>query len=148
MQTFLPYPNFEQCAQVLDNKRLGKQRVEVLQILRTLTGQSQGWQNHPAVKMWRGYEWALAEYGSEICVEWSRRGFQDTCYDKIMEIQDGHTDSFTSQPPPWLGDIAFHASHRACLLGKDPEWYSRWGWHKEPAMKGEDGKWPYVWPVK
>ena len=36
MQTFLPYPDFERSAKVLDNKRLGKQRVEVLQILNVL----------------------------------------------------------------------------------------------------------------
>ena len=36
MQTFLPYSNFHLTAEVLDRKRLGKQRVECLQILRTL----------------------------------------------------------------------------------------------------------------
>lgn len=36
MQTFLPFPNFTMTALVLDQKRLGKQRVECLQILKTL----------------------------------------------------------------------------------------------------------------
>lgn len=36
MQTFLPYPNFNESAQVLDRQRLGKQRVEVLQILQAI----------------------------------------------------------------------------------------------------------------
>lgn len=36
MQTFLPYPNIIQSAQCLDNKRLGKQRVEALQILKAI----------------------------------------------------------------------------------------------------------------
>ena len=36
MQTFLPFPDFKMSAQVLDYKRLGKQRVEALQILKTL----------------------------------------------------------------------------------------------------------------
>lgn len=36
MNTFLPYPSFKDSAKCLDNKRLGKQRVECLQILRTL----------------------------------------------------------------------------------------------------------------
>lgn len=36
MQTFLPYPSFSESARVLDNRRLGKQRVECLQILNTL----------------------------------------------------------------------------------------------------------------
>lgn len=38
MQTFLPYPNFVASARVLDNKRLGKQRVENLQIMQVLLG--------------------------------------------------------------------------------------------------------------
>ncbi len=37
MQTFLPYADFQQSAKCLDNKRLGKQRVECLQILNTLS---------------------------------------------------------------------------------------------------------------
>ena len=36
MQTFLPYPDFAESAKVLDNKRLGKQRVECLQIMKAL----------------------------------------------------------------------------------------------------------------
>ena len=38
MQTFLPYSDFEQSLSCLDNKRLGKQRVESMQILNILTG--------------------------------------------------------------------------------------------------------------
>jgi len=34
MQTFLPYADFARCAEVLDPRRLGKQRVEALQIMR------------------------------------------------------------------------------------------------------------------
>lgn len=37
MQTFLPYEDFEQTASVLDRQRLGKQRVETLQLLKALT---------------------------------------------------------------------------------------------------------------
>src|SRR4051812_49870546 len=56
MQTFLPYAGFTASAEVLDPKRLGKQRVETLQVLRGLTLPTYGWRHHPAVKMWRGYE--------------------------------------------------------------------------------------------
>lgn len=38
MQTFLPSDDFTECAGMLDNKRLGKQRVETLQIMQTLLG--------------------------------------------------------------------------------------------------------------
>ncbi len=58
MQTFLPYEDFTLSAQCLDYRRLGKQRVEALQIFNALTGAStkdgreyRGWINHPATKM-------------------------------------------------------------------------------------------------
>jgi hypothetical protein len=54
MQTFLPDRDFAVCAATLDNRRLGKQRLEAYQILRTLRGLSPGWSHHPAVAMWRG----------------------------------------------------------------------------------------------
>ncbi|MEU7740966.1 MSMEG_6728 family protein [Nonomuraea sp. NPDC049158] len=59
MQTFLPYPDFARTAAVLDPLRLGKQRVEALQILRALTIPGYGWRHHPAVRMWASYEEAL-----------------------------------------------------------------------------------------
>ena len=72
MQTFLPEVTFTASAKALDNKRLGKQRVEVLQLLRALSGESKGWVNHPACKMWHGFEMALAVYGLAICDEWKK----------------------------------------------------------------------------
>jgi hypothetical protein len=50
MQTFLPYSSFEESARILDYRRLGKQRVEAWQILRSLDGITKGWSNHPAVR--------------------------------------------------------------------------------------------------
>ena len=43
MQTFLPYADFAESARALDQKRLGKQRVEVIQIVRALTRETYGW---------------------------------------------------------------------------------------------------------
>ena len=74
MQTFLPYPDFAKSAEVLDPRRLGKQRVEVLQVMRAITVPGYGWRHHPTAKMWKGYEEALAAYGVAVCREWCRRG--------------------------------------------------------------------------
>src|SRR5881628_876342 len=79
MQTFLPYPDFEQTARVLDLKRLGKQRVECIQVVRGLTRSDYGWRHHPAVRMWRGFEEALGRYAFTTCEVWVERGFGDTC---------------------------------------------------------------------
>ena len=48
MQTFLPYPDFAASAAALDTRRLGKQRVEALQVLRALTRVTYGWVGVPS----------------------------------------------------------------------------------------------------
>src|SRR5919202_5503585 len=79
VQTFLPYPDFAASAAALDNRRLGKQRVEALQVLRAVTRETYGWKHHPVVRMWMGYPEAVAAYGLAVCDEWVRRGWADTC---------------------------------------------------------------------
>ena len=69
MQTFLPYADFAKSAGCLDDLRLGNQCYRETKTL--LNG---GWQNHPASKMWRGYEYSLCEYGKALARELSLRG--------------------------------------------------------------------------
>jgi hypothetical protein len=135
MQTFLPYANFAISAQVLDYKRLGKQRVEAMQLYRKLRGDdtSKVWSNHPALLMWKGYENALAIYYNYIRQEWIDRGYKNT-----MPELDVFYDATM---PPWLSDDKFHASHRSNLLRKLPEHYSKFGWTEPNDME-------YVWPVR
>lgn len=66
LQTFMPHPDFAASAACLDYRRLGKQRVEGLQILNALD-KGGAWRNHPAVKMWTGYRGALARYILAVC---------------------------------------------------------------------------------
>jgi hypothetical protein len=135
MQTFLPYANFNTSVKCLDDKRLGKQRVEAYQILRVLTGKSKGnaWKNHPAVLMWKGYEPALRAYMNECILQWKERGFVNNMRFANVPIN--------FEKPKWLGDKKFHSSHRSNLLRKNPEWYAKFGW-KEPSDLS------YVWPSK
>jgi hypothetical protein len=130
MQTFLPYSSFERSAEVLDYRRLGKQRVEAYQILCALSDSKYGWQNHPAVRMWRGYEDALIAYYSVVCREWISRGYRNT-----MPVLVPQTDY---EIPSWLGDARFHYSHRSNLYRKNSEFYVQWG-----GIDLVD----YVWPV-
>lgn len=122
MQTFLPYPNFTESAKVLDRQRLGKQRVEVLQILRALSGETDGWKNHPAVKMWKGYEIPLTMYGLAICNEWVSRGYNDTCAEKIMELKNKYFKDGPVKMPPWMGS-EIHLTHQSNLVRKNPSYY-------------------------
>lgn len=135
MQTFLPYPSFEETATVLDQQRLGKQRVEAYQVLNVITTPNYvgGWSNHPAVHMWRGYEDALRLYLNAMLVEWEDRGFQNNMV---------HYDLSQTQVvfPWWLGDARLHDSHKSNLLRKHPSYYSQFGWEVPDDL-------PYFWPV-
>lgn len=144
MQTFLPLPDYQASAEVLDNKRLGKQRVETMQILKALLseyeGTKYGWKNHPATRMWKGHALSLSNYGILVCVEWKGRGFQDTCSQKISDLRlklIKHESSFV--PPDWFGDKAFHESHQSNLLRKLPSHYLKFGWQVDASLD-------YVWP--
>jgi len=155
MQTFLPYPDFQASAVTLDRQRLGKQRVECVQLLQVLTGRRtfqtplgwtsapfspKGWVNHPAAKMWKGYVGCLAEYGTAVCDEWIRRGYVDTCRERIALLATFTEKLGKFEVPGWLGTAEFHASHRSNLLRKNPTWYSQFGWTEPPDL-------PYVWPI-
>jgi hypothetical protein len=149
MQTFLPFADFDESARALDDGRLGKQRVEALQVLRALTRPVYGWKHHPAVRMWRGYEEALGAYGLAVCREWCRRGFADTCERKMLDdlaaagIGAPRTQAELTRAgavPPWLGDERVHRSHRSALVRKHPEWYAARFPDDPPDL-------PYVWPV-
>ncbi len=142
MQTFLPYRNFEQCARVLDMKRLGKQRVECLQIMKVLVeGKSKGWGNHPAVKMWEGYEYVLLSYTRAMCERWRSLGYMDTCEAKTEALfEQLPAERRLPRVPAWLGKKKLHSSHRANLVRKDPARYGR-VFNEQPM----DGYW---WPTK
>lgn len=141
MQTFLPYRDFADSASVLDRQRLGKQRVEALQILRTLAGESPGWQHHPAVKMWRGWEHLLVDYGLAVCSEWRQRDYVDNCARQIARFDLQFHSQRDGSLPAWLGDGEFHLSHRSNLIRKDPAYY-------QPLWPDVPADLPYVWPSK
>lgn len=149
MQTFLPYPGFDASARVLDRRRLGKQRVEAIQVLRALTVHGYGWRHHPAAAMWAGYEEALVRYGLDVCAVWCESGGADTCATTLatdLAKGTGLTAVRTQEKlagadelPPWLGDTEFHRSHQSSLVRKDPDHYRRYFGDVPDDL-------PYVWP--
>lgn len=138
MQTFLPYPDFTASAKALDYKRLGKQRVETWQILNAGSGPRKGWINHPATKMWNGYEKALCFYGIAMCMEWKSRGYKDTMLPRFLELLATLDGAVVM--PPWLGDDAFHKSHQSNLIRKYEEYY-------RPQFPDVPADLEYVWPT-
>lgn len=139
MQTFLPYPDFTQSAQCLDMRRLGKQRVEAKQIYLALTQPGYRWQNHPAVKMWRGQAQALALYGHIVCIEWLNRGYRDTLSAFFMECLQKGTFDEKEKRPSWFGNPDFHRSHQSNLLRKDFSHYHQF-------FPDVPTNLPYIWP--
>jgi hypothetical protein len=153
MQTFMPYAEYFKCAQVLDNKRLGKQRVEALQIFQILKkryawyqtnnpshilnekGNLIGFLNHPAVLMWEGHSISLMHYIGSMVYEWKRRGFENT-----IEIPEPFKNK-EFQRPIWSLSLDFQIAHRSNLIRKFPEHYCKvW-----PGLRYDI---EYIWPEK
>jgi hypothetical protein len=144
MQTFLPDPDFVRTAALLDRRRLGKQRVEGLQVFRATRVPGYGWRHHPAARMWRGYEEALVAYTVTICDAWIAAGNADTVRATIVEEfgREPRSQAALEEAghlPPWLGDDAVHRSHRSALVRKDPD-------HYRPLFPDVPDDLPYVWP--
>lgn len=137
MQTFFPEKNLIKNFKCLDYRRLGKQRVEAMQIYNILIGKEtkkKGWIHHTAVLMWKGYENFLALYHNMCIYEWIYRG-----YNNNMKILNWECDDF--KIPWWYGNENFHSSHRQTLLSKKYDWYKQFGWKESP-------KYEYWWPTK
>ncbi|MEW9532718.1 MSMEG_6728 family protein [Microbispora sp. NPDC049125] len=174
MQTFLPYPDFAASARVLDPRRLGKQRVETLQVLRALTVPGYGWRHHPAARMWTGYEEALVRYGLEICGAWCAMGRADTCAAtmtrELLALRDatfpsatGSTSEPSASEVP--GDHSVSALPRSQIdlaaAGELPPWLGDPALHVShrsallrkdpdfygPLFPGDPDDLPYVWPA-
>lgn len=151
--TFRPYANHERTASVLDYRRLGKQRVEAIQIagaaLSYLTGESGGWTNHPVVRMWAGqpnpyldhhcgqiHLTDLLKYYEAIAYEWRRRGYNHAMDYRALplySIADTHRDLMADHPLPWGPREELIQKH--ILLRKDPEWYGRFWRIRVPELR-------------
>lgn len=132
MQTFITSYDFNETAQSLDNKRLNKQLLEGRQILKILaTGQTAGgWVNHPATRMWHGYERMFYKYLTAIKNECVNRGITvDANWTAIEDLMRQGEYNFSPNviKPWWYADtemlLRIIQTHRANLYKKDPEYY-------------------------
>jgi hypothetical protein len=133
MQTFLPYADYHQSMRTLDPKRLGNQVYR-----EALTLARGGWPNHPAAKMWRGYERSLCDYAlAGLDVLATRGKYYPQHRATFMALREQYPDTGV---PPWLGYAPLHLSHRSNLLRKNPDWYKQFGWNVPTDL-------PYIWPT-
>lgn len=163
MQTFLPFPDILKSIRSLDYRRLGKQRVEAMQLLQALRdpwalGSSDyysivyepvravvgkyikhsRWINHPCTKMWLGYEDALGYYMNECIKEWISRGYKNTM--KLRPTPEKY------DLPCWWGSDYLHFTHRTMLSSKEPDFYSSQGFETPARDLGVGEPMLYLWP--
>ena len=150
MQTFLPYPDFIESAEVLDKKRCWKQVVEAKQIISALSHIQEcpkdkiPWSNHPAVRMWEGHIPELKAYFNCFLSVVINKHKVKTNYQLFYDFSPRLRvhDSYVLEMPWWLGNPDFHRAMRARLIEKNEEFYLP----KFPKDKGfNSGK--YLWPV-
>lgn len=134
VNTFVICQDAATTAYYLDDRRLGKQRVEALQIISTLEGKTKGYSNHPAVKMWVGHLDALKDYCNKMILEWIRRGKNNTM--ELFKITN------EIKYPYWYNDNKIHFSHMSRLIQKDANFYCKFNPPKEYLNYG------YIWPSK
>lgn len=152
MQTFLIDFDLVKTAKILDNKRLGKQRVEAYQILSAITGYSldnggtpeirekirnnqkilsKAWTHHPATLMWKDSVHLLRMYYNIMIQEWIDRGFNNT-------MQFAKVNHIKMIRPRWMYSDLIYETHKSNLLRKDYNYYSSYFLTKSDL--------PYYWP--
>jgi hypothetical protein len=166
VNTFIMDQNLVLSASLLDNKRLGKQRVETRQIIDILeeidrgsTTVNKGFINHPAVKAWIGYTNQLKVYFNIIVREWCFRGFKNNMDFYSIDENLYHivpcnfignkayydVTKFNKYSFPfWVNYPPFYLSHQASLCRKNPVYYSKF-LREELKPFLNNG---YLWPTK
>lgn len=130
MQVFRPYVDWRRSAAVLDDRRLGKQRVECKQVLNVILRRLglindglRGWLNHPIVLLYynggRPYISDLAGFFNACVEEWVRRGFRSSISLSDIEHLFTKVEHIDGTPVTRVHEIEY----RRLLLIKDPKHY-------------------------
>ena len=149
MMTFLPFADFALSAAALDLRRLQNQRTEARFVLAWLDDSIDGGVGdlsaYGAARMWEGFRDALGMYYNAMLAEYEARGKTNG---PTLPPATFASAGEGAKMPPWLGDERFHASHRAVLLTKDREYYSRHGWAETDECCAPDWghAWEYLYP--
>ena len=130
----MPYASYEDSVDCLDPKRLGNQ---IYREAKTLV--SGKWPNHPVSKMWINYRYSLCDYAIAGLFELKRRGRDYPHWFKWFS--DMQQTFENTGKPSFVGNEAFHESHRSNLLRKNKEYYSQFNWQVPDDL-------PYIWPTK
>lgn len=141
MQVFRPYMDWWMSARVLDDRRLGKQRVEVKQVMMAILRRMglirngrRGWLNHPIVLMYysdgRPYLRDLIGYFNACVEEWRRRGMRSSISLSDIEHLILGVVSAEGHPLTHVHEVEY----RRVLILKDPGHYLR-AFRKEEVLE-------------
>lgn len=144
MQTFLPYPDFEQSAKALDYRRLGSQINECTQLLDALHETNNGgYRNHIVTRMWKFYEYQLACFGLICEKEWEARGYKERVNKaQLMQHLEYAVDG-SHEYPFWFGDPEVHEKYKRLLIWKKPAFYQP-KWPELTPLSGDDFTYPIL----
>lgn len=139
-QIYMPYSDFTKIAKCLDGKRLNKQITEAKQVY-TANKYGYGKQGNPKpYEMWYGYDNALSLYIIELYKEWQVRLVLGLRGGVLMHsagefvLNDVDLTDVEIEYPDWFNDERVFSSYRSCLLYKNYEHYSKFGWSEIPAI--------------
>lgn len=148
MITYMTRKSMFRTAADLDTIELGATLKHTMLVLDELTGISEEHQNHPILKAWKGYEFALCIYGMVLSMEWhTQRGYADKSFfqfkrvcDELREEAIEYEEPWMFVPPPWFEDTDVLQAFRSNLVRR---WPDRYGdtWAKVPPNM------PYLWPI-
>lgn len=130
MQVFRPYIDWRKSARVLDDRRLGKQRVECKQVLNAILRKlglivdgKRGWLNHPIVLTYfnsgRPYIADLAGFFRACVDEWRARGYSSSITLEDISGLLSRVDSAEGTPVTHVHEVEY----RRILLLKDLNYY-------------------------
>lgn len=114
MQVFIIGSPYE-TAMFLDKKRLNKQIVECIQMLKALEGLSKGWRNHPCTIQYDKHRYWLWVYMLCLAAYREEQYFNSILFSEVCERYkpEFHTDEYFEQM-------------KRRLYTKDKEHYSYW----------------------
>lgn len=124
MNIYMPFPDLTKSAECLDDRRLDKVRSDISAVLRACAEPPPVAPNkeHSAIKMWRGNERFLINYGIVVCSEWMSRGNTDSTLAKMMKLRADFPEE-SDKAPEWFGTDELHKSHQSMLLRLQPSHY-------------------------
>lgn len=145
VNTFVTSNSVSECASNLDNKRLGKQRVEAKQIIDCIESKlTKGFGNHPATLMWKDHIIGLKYYCNAMIKEWkSRKNSKGEPFKNTMEIYELDIKDEKEIMPWWFYCKQLQLTHKCSLLRKNPVYYKFELTEKEQEFMYTGYMWPH-----